>query len=180
MKKFVIAAAILMSSSMAIMSCDNGAYDADPNTNNNGVPPIGFPGGGGSGGGGNNSFNWTGTDPLSAKIDGTPFQATGSANAAPIIGFIMVTGGNSAGDFQILVPETIAANTIMTFNTQTFANYLENSTDYYTTNTAQGGSGAIKIVENDATHIKGYFYGVFKKAGGGSKTVTEGYFNAAK
>ena len=179
MKKFVIAAAILMSSSMAIMSCDNGAYDADPGTNNNGVPPIGIPGGGGSGGGGG-SFNWTGTDPMSAKIDGTPFQATGTGNYIEMSGFYIVSAGNAGTSILINFPSAPSANTVYSFNTTTSASMTEGSNSY-TSNTAAGGSGAVKVLENDATHIKGYFYGVFKSPlGGGTKTVTDGYFNVTK
>lgn len=178
MKKLVLSAALLIGASMALLSCNNGDYDANPNTNNSGtgVPSNHFPGSGNGGGGG--AFDWSGTDPVSAKIDGNAFQAT-TAFASSLNGTLAVqAAGASVNNLSLAIPENTAAGATISLGTTTYIAYVEGM-DMYSSVT--GGSGSIKVLENDATHIKGLFYGTVKSLNGGkTKTVTEGYFNVKK
>jgi len=164
---------------MMILSCNNGAYDANPNTNNGG---IGVPntGGGGSGGGG--SFDWSGTDPISAKVEGQSFHAL-LDNVVSLNGTIAIqgvdAGTGTSSSISLTFPENTTAGTTISLNTASFVVYMQGA-DSYTS--VMGGSGAIKVLENDATHVKGLFYATVKSMTGGSnaKTITEGYFNVTK
>jgi hypothetical protein len=183
MKKLILAASILFCTALTITSCNNGDYDADPNTDNSGIPnPIPPDDGGGNGGGsggGNSSFNWTGTDPMSAKIDGVAFQATsGLANAAN--GYIVIQGSAGLdGTVMLSFPENTGAGTVVSITSTNPASYMSGTFDIF--NTAAGGSGSIKVTENDATHVKGYFYFTAKNAAGAnSVTISDGYFNINK
>jgi hypothetical protein len=173
MKKLVLSAALLIGASMMILSCNNGAYDANPNTNNGG---IGVPNtGGGSGGGG--SFDWSGTDPISAKIDGQAWQGTTGTYVAGS-GIASIMGGNSMENISLAFPENATAGTTINLGGTTSISYVKGTTMF---NSTIGGNGTIKITENDATHIKGLFYGTVKElTGSGSHTITEGYFNIKK
>ena len=175
MKKLILAVSLMLSASLTFMSCNNGVYDANPDTNNTGAPPNG-------GGGGGGSFTWTGTDPVSGKVDGVAFQCTSGA-AIDFFGYLNVNGfGAAAGDISLIMPSTITVGGVYNFSTVTNGTFNAgtSSSDIYSGNTAQGGSGAIKILENDATHVKGLFYGTFKNSAGAAKVITDGYFNVLK
>jgi hypothetical protein len=173
MKKILFALSICCCTAVTMSSCDNGAYDADPNTNNSGtsVPNM-------SGGGGNSSFSWSGKDPMSAKINGASFQAT--TGSAAVSAGKLVIGGSAGTDATITlaVPANTAAGATVDISDINTASYIVGGTDIF--NTVFGGSGAIKIIENDATHVKGLFYFSAKNAGRTTKNVTEGYFNIRK
>ncbi len=180
MKKLILAISVLFCTAATMTSCNNGAYDADPNTNNGGTTnPINTGGNGGGNNGG--SFNWTGTDPLSAKIDGTPYQAT-SGSASDLVGFLTIDAGASSPStsFLLFFPSNTAAGNTVNFSGTAFATYTDAANTMYNGSPSGGGSGALKILENDATHVKGLFYGTLKSSGGATKTITEGYFNVKK
>ncbi len=180
MKKRILAASILFCTAATITSCNNGAYDANPDTNfsSTGNPLKDTTQNGGGGGGSNSKFDWTGTDPLSAKVNGTAFQATtGSANSSS--GFFIISGSQGIdGTISFSIPESTGAGSTFTLTSSNSATYTENFTDVYSS--ALGGGGAVKVLENDATHIKGLFYFSGKSPSGVTKTITEGYFNVTK
>lgn len=174
MKKLVLSAALLITSSLAMISCNNGDYDANPDTNNSGTPPPVI--GGGSGGG---SFNWSGTDPMSAKIDGNAFQAaSGTGHYIAFSGSASISADNNGKTITILIPENTAAGATLNVGGSSSLTIQENITDIYSS--SFGGNGSVKILENDATHIKGLFYGQCKNMSGTAKSITDGYFNITK
>ena len=172
MKKLVLSAALLITSSLAMISCNNGDYDANPDTNNSGTPPPVIGGGGGS-------FDWSGTDPMSAKVDGNSFQATsGSGTYFPFNGSASISAEANSRRIAIAIPENTAAGTVVNVNGMSSISITDNLTDVYSS--SFGGNGSVKILENDATHIKGLFSGQCKNMSGAVKNISEGYFNITK
>ena len=185
MKKlfFIVAAIGLMSMS----SCMNGDYDANPVTSNSGPNPLNTGGNGGGGGGGSNSkFDWSGTDPFSAKVDGVPFQSSivlyvpAFAGVSPAS--VTASGPNNTSIF-VSIPDNATPNSVTNFASPVSASYSANTMsgnigDVY--GSGLGSGGAVQIIEIDATHVKGKFYFNGKSTDGGSKNITEGYFNVTK
>jgi len=182
MKRVLFTTMIAACAAMGISGCMSGDYDANPDGTVSGTNPLNPPGSGGGGGGGNN-FNWSGTDPMSVKIDGTDFLPAAAIFGNTTVGpfnFDYVQGSSGSDQFMVGFPANATPGTY-TFNSSgVAASYttVENGmpTAYVT---SLGGSGAVQILENDATHVKGKFYGV-GKAAGGSKNFTQGYFNVSK
>lgn len=175
MKKLILAASLLFSAA-TFTACNNGVYDADPNTNNSSTTVPGN-----LGGGTDSKFDWKGTDPFSAKVDGIAFQAN-DVSAISLGGVLVVSGSpsNSSQDITLYLPENVVAGGKYAFSTSTFGIYTDASNVLYAANAAQGGSGGIKILETDESHVKGLFYFTAKNPNGTTKTITEGYFNAPK
>src|SRR5690606_12255911 len=164
-------------------------YDANPDMDNSGAVNPYNPGGGGNGGGGS-SFNWTGTDPMSAKINGTEWKANEGIymNA---MGFETIVGqsGNEGDPFASTITimfqnANLEVDKIYDFNTTSTtasSSYSANLGDPNTVFTGNLGGGKVKILEIDDTHIKGLFYfkgvNTFTQE---SVEITEGYFNIVK
>lgn len=179
MKKFLVASLFAASAAMGLSSCMNGDYDANPATNNSGGNPLNP--GGGSGG---SNFDWSGTAPMSVKLDGNAW-GPGNVSYMPSVGGLpaQVFAINNSEQLIIAFPETTAPNTVVAFSSSNFASYTTdmNSSDISTKYTASLGSGgAVQILENDASHVKGKFYFNAKNTSGGSKNITEGYFDVTK
>lgn len=169
MKKLVLSAALLVTSSLAMISCNNGAYDTNPMTNNSNIP---VPSTG-------QVFNWTGTDPLSGKIDGNPYQAS-SATHTEFNNMTIIQGTNGSKSITITIPQNTAAGTVVTLTGNNSAMLMESVADIYSTS-VPGGGGSVKVIENDATHIKGLFVATCKSAATGTlRVIGEGYFNVNK
>jgi hypothetical protein len=193
MKKLLLVA-FSATLSLGFFACNNGAYDANPNTNNSSTTnPLnqnnGGNNGGGNNGGGNSSFNWSGTDPMSALVDGVLWKA-GSVKYTDQMGIIFISGFKNPSDpntasmnfsFQ---NTTIEAGKIYEFNTANpnyAAIYSESLMDLNQQYAANLVGGKIKILECDATHVKGLFYFTGKNVNTNKTvTVTEGYFNVTK
>ncbi len=184
MKKIIFTSLFAAFAAAGLSSCMNGDYDANPTVTATGTNPLTPVNTGGGGGGGNNSFNWNGTDPMSAKINGTGWQATDITFAPSVNGLPEAVVGNGPNNTAITVyiPENAAANSVTNFNSSITASWSANTMggadDVY--GAAFGSGGAVQILENDATHVKGKFYFNAKNLSGGAVTVTEGYFNATK
>jgi hypothetical protein len=177
MKKFLFASLFAACAAMGLSSCMNGDYDADPTNVINGNNPLNptNPTGGGGNPNDPSYYSWSGTDPVSAKIDGTAYQATG-ASAMDISGITLVQANDGSQMVQVSFPSTTANNTILDCSST--------STNFFTVGsftTATGTGAKIYVMENDASHCKGKFFGNVKDiSGGGSKDVTEGWFNVTK
>jgi hypothetical protein len=188
MKQILYASFFAAAAAIGLSSCMNGDYDANPATNSTTINPLTQTGGnGGTGGGGSNNnsnFNWSGTDPMSVKINGAGWQALAGTFTAPP-GFSAFVAGNGPENttVSIDIPTNPTINTTYSFGSNLSARYFANlgssnpDDNYSTTN---GGSGQVQILENDATHIKGKFYFTAKNTVGGSRTLAEGYFNITK
>jgi len=184
MKKILYSVLFAAFAAAGLSSCMNGDYDANPTGVVGGNNPLNPPGGGGGGGGGN-SFNWTGTDPMSAKVDGNAWQATSTTYIPSMVGFPASVTGTGPNNTAILVniPDGAAANSVTNFGSMVTASWSANTTsgnpdDVY--GAALGSGGAIQILENDATHVKGKFYFNAKNTSGTAVNITEGYFTATK
>ena len=181
MKKILFASLIAAFASILFTSCNNGVYDADPTTTNSNGNPLN-PGGNGNGG---SSFNWTGTDPMSAKINGTAWQATSISYVPGMAGLPAFVTGSGPNNSSILVyiPDNATANSVTSFNSTVTASYSANTTsgnpnDVYAASLGSGGQ--VQIIANDATHVTGKFYFGGKNIVGTISDITEGYFTATK
>lgn len=189
MKRLLYASLFAATAALSLSSCFRADYDADPKNVSTGVNPLtqntNNGGGGNTGGNNNNSFNWSGTDPVSAKVDGTAWQATAAQYQTPS-GFPITVEATAADGslMRINIPTNATLNTAYTFSNNLTGSYAgpgaAGDPDQIF-NAGQGGSGQIMITEEDASHIKGKFTFVGKNfSGKGTKTITEGYFNVNK
>jgi hypothetical protein len=190
MKKVLFSTLFAACAAMGLSSCMNGDYDANPNGVNSGTNPLSQPntgGSGGTGGGGGGitgNFNdaayysWTGTDPLSVKINGTLHQATG-ASVLDMGGIIGITATGNGKTVSLSLPSGAANGSIHTLSSSSIATVtLQDGSTYYS---PTGSGGAIYVMENDNTHIKGKFVANVKVlSGSDNRNLTEGYFNATK
>ena len=183
MKRFFYAMLLVSASAFAFTACNNGLYDADvDNTNNGGNPLNPGGGGGGTGGGGGSAadFPWSGTDPVSAKIEGN-LEVFDVATVFDFSGFFGMTATNSAGNsITIQVPSGTPSG-VYQMNGSNSASYSQGSSTVFGSGIPGGTPGKIYVETNDATTFKGKFY--FTGAdpiGGGKRVVSEGYFNVAK
>jgi hypothetical protein len=148
----IILAAAVLSFASCNKQYDTEVSDSQTNNNNNGS-------GGGAGGSG---FNWTGTAPMSAKVNGvdwTPYGAIVNLGAGY---YISATSG------QVFSSPTPGA--VMWI-------------DPIASLVLQGSPGKIKVVTNNTTTIEGYFWADLKDSQGLNDTivrVTEGYFKVDK
>lgn len=185
MKKILLASLVSFAS-IGFVACSNGDYDANPNTNNGNVTnPLNTNGGGNSGGGNNSSFDWSGTDPMSAKVGGNAWQAT--SKLAIVSGDLFLFQGYADDNTSIgfYVNNNATEGTVYDFTASSVEQGM-----YVTDKTIMdpslmymasvGNGGQIKILENDASHMKGLFYFNGKTKAGEEITVTEGYFNVQK
>ncbi len=190
MKKLLFSSLFAACAAMGLSSCMNGDYDATPTSNNGSTNPLnptggGSGGSGGGSGGGGGSFNWSGTDPISAKIDGTAYtgsSATFSSSSVGSIQFDAITASLNGGTIIVGFPVNAAPGTYGSNTTGTAFNYsiVENGQNNGYGSNIFGGSGQIQIAENDATHVKGRFSGTANGSNGKSHVFTEGYFNVTK
>src|SRR5690606_31645003 len=126
MKKILFTSLIAACAAMGLSGCISGDYDANPDGTTSGANPLNPPGSGGSGGSGGGGgtggsgntggpgFNWSGTDPWSAKVDGVPLVVTGSGNSRG--GYIITLHGNNKNERMTIsvednsTPMTAGAN----------------------------------------------------------------------
>jgi len=128
-----------------------------------------------NGGGG---FNWTGTAPMSAKVNGASFQAN------------EVYFSNAGGYYNIMGQE----NNAIILGVSVPAGAAEGKV--YSAPTPAGVSGAfppslalisstgkVKVITNSSTILEGYFWADLRDPNGLSDTtvhITEGYFKVDK
>jgi len=131
------------------------------------------------------NWDWTGTDPMSAEIDGVPWQAITASYYGPISpslanlrgsdGNGLIIGITSGSDFPVGVFDIYGSINDIGAVTNMTSGEIYNSTYMKL--------GQVKVLENDATHIKGLFYFNAKEnvAVGTKKIrITKGYFNILK
>jgi hypothetical protein len=138
----------------------------------------------GNNGGGNqgaNSFNWSGTAPLSAKVNGQPFLAT-SVDLQDLAGYYYIYG--DAGDnwgMTPVVPKSALPGQI--FSMPSPANVSYQWEDGSGLHVLGAQPGKVKVITNNATTLEGYFWADTKDVTGLSDTIvriTEGYFKIDK
>lgn len=186
MKRILYASFFAACAALSLSSCMNGDYDADPNTASTTTNPLNENKNNNNGGNNNNSFNWSGSEPMSCKIDGAGWQAQRGEFDPELQGFpAQVTGyGSDKSAIVLTLPVNPTINTTYSFGSNLSAVYLiditapAGGTNEFTA--ALGGNGQIMITENDATHIKGKFFFSGKNTAGASRTINEGYFDVKK
>lgn len=187
MKKNFLFALLVAGAGLAMVSC-NGTYDANPDVDNSNIinplnPPKPY-----EGPGANDAFDWTGTDPMSAKVDDVNWQATSCIFMDAGGGFNVmgsVTTDSNNNPISISFPKTVTAGGVYEFGPN-FPNYSASytskvSNDANNVYASNFVGGKMKILEIDASHIKGLFYFTgMNPFSGLKKNITYGYFNAQK
>ncbi len=171
-------------------ACNNGEYDANPagvNNNKNYLDSLlnGDTSGTGTTG---TSFNWTGTAPMSAKIEGADFLAETNF-AGDILGDIQLGGYNTSGDrgISIQFPGSASVDQVFSLGAGGAASATLREGDLAdpdarTFGSAAGSGGSLKITRIDADTVEGYFFFNAKEVIAGSgvgtdtRNVTQGYF----
>lgn len=180
MKKILVASLFAASAAMGLSSCMNGDYDANPLTNNTTKNPLDtMPAGNVY------LFDWNGTAPMSATIEGNPWHASTGTYTPPMGGMpasVTAMGpGNSA--ISVMFPETAPPNTVIDFDAMNVGSYTPdfNNTDpNQKFNAHMGGGGSLQILENDASHVMGKFQFNASNSLGQNVQVSEGYFEVTK
>lgn len=189
MKKIILSTVLIAGASIAMISC-NGNYDANPDVDNSNItnplnPPKPY-----EGPGANTNFDWSGTDPMSASVGGQNWVADiavfteQSAGGTSFYIFGTKQDDTITSTISINLPTDISAGNIYDMNpdnsnySASYSGNIANASETYASNFV---GGRVKILEIDATHIKGLFYFTGKSAiSGQSKDITYGYFNAPK
>jgi len=131
-----------------------------------------------------NSFNWTGTAPLSVKINGVQYQATSGSATTFLNNGIIVTGQNASDTaISITFSTAVTANTVYSVpSPSNIALTIQTAT------TAQNGvyeslsGGGVKILSYSTSSVEGLFYGTLTdptKVSNATYALTDGYFNVS-
>ncbi len=186
MKRILYASFFAAFAALSLASCMNGDYDADPfNASSTPNPLNQNQNSGGGTSGGNSSFNWTGTDPMSAKVNGTGWQAASFTYVPAFQSFPASVVGEASDQSAITIqlPTNPTIGSTYSFGSNISGSYSVNikSTDPDNVyGSGLGSGGQVQVTEDDATHIKGKFYFSGKNINGQTRTITEGYFNVTK
>jgi hypothetical protein len=170
--KILTISTILAVAVLSFASCnkqyDTEVSDSQTNNNNNG-----------SGGAGGSGFSWTGTAPMSAKINGIPFLANEIyVSEAAGVYYNILGQENDAAILSVSIPFNAKAGQVFSMPTPAASSCVlpPNLALISTT-------GKLKIVTNNSTTIEGYFWADERDPNGLSDTtvhVTEGYFKVDK
>lgn len=171
--KILTLSMILAAAVLSFASC-NKQYNtevSDSQTNNNNNN---------SSGSGSN-FNWGGTPPLSAKVDGVPFLAV-DIDLTEFAGGYYITGEAADGSsINPVVP--VGAVPGLIYSMPSPANVSWQNTSGSGSIVLGASPGKVKIVTNNSTTLEGYFWADMKDYTGQKDTVvhiTEGYFKIDK
>ncbi|NDC41366.1 MAG: hypothetical protein EBZ77_07430 [Chitinophagia bacterium] len=158
-----------------VLSCNNGAYMANPSSNgNNSANPLAPLDSAG--------FSWGGEDAISLKVDGNYYHSD-SANSY----FYLDTGGYNVitgvfGSKRIMLRmSNIYKNNAYNYgylNTLRMGVWYDSTHPYYS---YYGNVGQVYILENKPSRITGKFYFQAQDTFGKNiVNISEGYFNIAK
>ena len=159
-------------------ACTGGNYNASPDNNANGavnpLTPLT-----------SSQFTWTGTDPISATINGVPWVASlGTWSFDTAGGGANVLTGVSGSTVVQLYLSGVYAGNIYGMNYHDYGQFVDVSDSvsgaYYSYSSVYGNSGEVQIVENDSARIKGYFYAKCLTPSGQVLVINNGYFNLPK
>ncbi len=160
----------------SLFAACSGDYTANPDSNANGVvnplTPLT-----------SSQFTWTGTDPMSATINGAGWVAGGSSWAIDTSGGNRLIGYLGSTVMYLYLKEVYAGNVYaMNYNGFNQSCTLADSVGgaYYTYYSFLGNSGEVKIIENDSAYIKGLFYCKGVTPSGQVVAINNGYFNIRK
>jgi len=130
------------------------------------------------------SWSWTGTAPLSAEIDGVPYQATITGPAWGLTLPAFTASNSSDTSFDVLFSTIPTANTVYSYNgsdSSVSVNLLVQSATSTSSFIITPG-GRIKVIAITDTTIEGQFYGTFSdiNGSGATHTITHGYFKVPR
>lgn len=131
-------------------------------------------------GGGGTSWNWTGTEPFSVKLDGVSYTVSAAdISIFDILGYYNINA-DLTDDLSIALSlqsgVAVGEYTTPSPNNFTHTNLI---TGYQ--GSALNSGGKIKIIQNTATTIEGKFYGtVSSPLSQETHVIAEGYFNITK
>ncbi len=155
-------------------ACSNGDYVANPSSNSNGsinpLDPLK-----------EGDFTWSGTDPMSADINGTNmvFGAYWRLDS----GRNTLTGTNGT-KMIVLSLKDVYTNNLYDMGYQQYqtngfvTDSFGNVDSYYFS--VLGNSGGVWISQNDSAVIKGKFYFQGVNSRGQVMNITHGHFNVSK
>jgi len=155
-------------------ACSNGDYVANPaNASNSSINPLDplKPA----------DFTWTGTEPISADVNGVNMVFSGGW--ALDSGKNIIAGTNGTSWMYLSLKDVYAVNLYgMGYNTYTtWGAYWDSlgvsGSAYYS---YLGNSGAVYITRNDSAGMVGQFYFLGVNARGQYKNITHGYFKIDK
>lgn len=134
----------------------------------------------------NTTWNWSGTAPMSCKVNGVAWQcASGDEDYMDNGSFMAFYGISGQKEINLNIPMNAAVGaeyTITGINLNSMALVADNASgDSY--DTFSSSVGKVKILENDATHCKALFYFDAKNQDitkSDKLTITEGFFNINK
>ena len=130
---------------------------------------------------GNGGFTWTGTAPMSAKIDGQDFLADQVIFSAQSENHFSIMGmyGGGALMVSLLIPKSVKAGQIVNLPDPSIITIASNTESEVLVST----TGKIRIAINNATSIEGHFWADMGDGAHVRDTtvkVTEGYFKVKK
>lgn len=179
MKKILYTLLLISGGAIALQSCNNGDYTANPDTNaNTSINPLNPLSA--------DDFTWGGSDPFSANINGSPWQAEVAQFAYDTLGnsYVIATKGTSM--FRMTLNSVWAGNLYdLPWKTVTdrYVVYTDSAGtggpgSYYYSNL--GNSGRVFINRNDSAQFLGRFYFQGVNAYGKVINITDGYFKIDK
>lgn len=182
MKKFFLSALLVSCVGLVFISCNNGAYDANPTTNNSNIPnPL-------LNNGGNVALG-----NITAKLNGT--SKTWGGFAKDSLGFLMIGGASASQPYevvQILIPfydinvKEYFINDTASDGMFQYAIQEGTGLKAYQLGFGMDGHLKIEITENADNKVKGKFEGVVYNTSVGSPDpndsliITEGQFYVNK
>ncbi len=180
MKKILYSALLFGSVCLGMASCSNGDYIANPSSNgNNSVNPLNplKPG----------DFIWTGTAPLSLKINGSSWVADSVIYLVDSLGYNLILGiKNKKIQLYLHLQDTYADNLYnMGYNqynrlgiwADSFGYSFSDSAYYFS---ALGNSGQLYMTQNDTDFYAGKFYFQGVNAMGQVINISDGFMKIPK
>lgn len=183
MKKIFLSTLFIAGAAIAMTSCNNGNYDADPNTNNsNVINPL--------------NPNNLSLGTIKAKLNGNEMTFSNGAGTTTSVSFGI--GGNTSGsttNFETLAIQIVNYNGAQTYevsgtSTDLVLSYakIENSAPTSAYGSTISPTGHVKVVvsEDADSKVKGTFEGIVYYAGPGSVNlsdsivITDGQFYVPK
>jgi hypothetical protein len=194
MKNLFFSALLLLGVGIGLSGCSNGDYDSSPTGNNaNEINPLNPPGGF------TPNFDWGApVDPnlqgvLTCDVNGVAWKADLASPAIHLpndpdhwtFGGGNATLGNS--NCTIKIPTNLQVGQVLYCSHGNldvvigFYTNMSNPAASRSYNSSASGNGQIKILENDASHIKGLFFTLAQDPFTSFYVnITRGYFNVTK
>lgn len=163
---------------LGFAACSNGDYNANPDSVENGavnpITPLT-----------SDEYNWGGTDPMSAEINGAGWVADNASFTLDGSGSNVLVGtkDGSAKVMRLSLKDVWSGNLydMGWKNTDRYGLLTDTVNNVFTPYYSYlGNSGGIKIIYNDTDAIKGMFYFKGVTLDGQVVTVNKGYFNIIK